>query len=224
MGAESEKFLTQLSEKNRVLLLGGLAIIAHGLSRTTEDADVWLDSTLPLNDWLKSLAEDLPVEGYYWDLLNRQRVAGTAVGEVIQGLGVVRIGGLDRYVDVFRKPNELTEEDFEAAWKISRPHLGKIRLLDETFLIVTKENSERQRDRTDISFLESKLRTEMSGRLAVCNAQEAVALFDRYIDHVTCEAALTNPDPEVKELGLSGLRELAADGNPFALAALKKMD
>lgn len=48
MGAGSEEFLTRLGDRSRVLLLGGLAVIAHGLSRTTEDADVWLDSMLPL--------------------------------------------------------------------------------------------------------------------------------------------------------------------------------
>ncbi len=40
MGTESDDFSDALSEHSRVLLLGGLAIIAHGLSRPTEDADI----------------------------------------------------------------------------------------------------------------------------------------------------------------------------------------
>jgi hypothetical protein len=58
----------------------------------------------------------------------------------------------------------------------------------------------------------------------MCDAEEAAGLFSRYIDHATCEAALANPNPAVREIGLAGLRELAADGNPFAIAALKKLE
>jgi hypothetical protein len=224
MGTSSEEFLSRLSEQSRVLLLGGLAVIAHGMSRTTEDADVWMDSMLPLKVWLKLLEKNLPDGSYCWDLLHRRQISGEALVAAIEDLGVVRIGGLDRYVDVFRRPNELAEEDFAAAWEASRPHVGRFRLLDETFLIVTKENSERERDRIDISFLESKLRERYAARLAVCDAEEASGLFARYVDHATCQAALGNSDPAVREIGLAGLRELAADGNPFAIAALKKLE
>jgi len=224
MGTGSEEFLTRLGDRSRVLLLGGLAVIAHGLSRTTEDADVWLDSMLPLEVWMDVLQECLAEEEefYFWDLLRKGRVTKEQLPSVIQDLGVVRIGGLDRYVDVFYKPNELETDDFEAAWEASESHIGKLRLLDETFLIVTKENSGRDRDRIDIGFLESKLRERYHERLIVCPREEAVALFSRYLDHTTCQAALTNPDPAVQELGLAGLRELAEGGNPFAIEALKK--
>lgn len=89
-------------------------------------------------------------------------------------------------------------------------------------MIVTKENSGRERDRIDIGFLESKLRERYHERLSVCPLEEAVGLFSRYLDHTTCQAALANPDPAVQALGLSGLRELAEGGNPFAIEALKK--
>ncbi len=225
MGAGSEEFLTNLGDESRVLLLGGLAVIAHGLSRTTEDADVWLDSMLPVDDWITSLQTCLPNnEGiFFWDLLRKREVRSEGLAPVVEELGVLRIGGLDRYVDVFRKPNELEVGDFEAAWEVSEPHVGKLRLLDETFLIVSKENSGRDRDRADISFLETKLRDRYRKQLSMCGAHEAEGLFSRYLDHVTCSAALTNPDPAVQKLGLDGLRELAAGGNPFAIDALKKM-
>ncbi len=224
MGSQSDEFLNGISEKSHVLLLGGLAVIAHGLSRTTEDADIWLDSMQPLEDWLAVLDEGLPEGGYYWDLLRKERVAREDLEEVVREIGVLRIGGLDRYINVFRKPNELEETDFATAWAMSVPHIGKFRLLDETFLIITKENTGRERDRIDIGFLETKLRSRFASRLSVCNAEEALSLFHRYLDHATCEAAMENPDPAVREMGLAGLRELAADGNPFAIEVLKKRE
>lgn len=33
----------RLARKHRVVMLGGLAVIGHGLSRLTYDSDVWLD-------------------------------------------------------------------------------------------------------------------------------------------------------------------------------------
>jgi len=225
MGSSSEEFLSRLAANGRVLLLGGLAVIAHGLSRTTEDADIWLDSTLSVKDWIRKVTDALAgsPDIYFFDLLRREKATIEQLPGVIDDLGVVRIGGLDRYVDIFRKPNELQEDDFEAAWEMATPHLGEIRLLDETFLIVTKENSGRDRDRTDIGFLESKIRQRWEDQLPHCPFPEAQSLFSRYLDHVTCQAALRNPDPQVQALGLEGLRELAEGGNPFAIAALKQL-
>lgn len=226
MGTESENLLACLSEKSRVLLLGGLAVIAHGLSRTTEDADVWLDSTVTIEEWLTVLHQCLPDRNgvYFWDLLRREQISKENLAVVLDELGVLRIGGMDRYVDIFRRPNELHEEDFEDAWISAKPHIGKIRLMDETFLIVTKENSERERDRIDIGFLETKLRDRYQSRLTECDVTEADELFRRYLDHATCEAALKNPDAAVREMGLAGLRELAEGGNPFAIAALRRLE
>lgn len=222
MGTGSEEFLTRLSEQYRVILLGGMAVIAHGMSRTTEDVDVWLDSMLPMDSWLKAVEAELPEGAYFWDLLRKEKVSGASLTATVEELGVVRVGGLDRYVDIFRRPNELREEEFEEAWSASPPHARTFRLLDEILLIVTKENSNRERDRIDIGFLEGKLRERLNARLSVCDLEEAKNHFSRYIDHVTCLAAMTNPDPRVRALGLAGLKDLAEDGNPFAVAALKE--
>lgn len=64
----------------------------------------------------------------------------------------------------------------------------------------------------------------MTVRLATCDAAEASQLFSRYLDHATCEAALKNPDAVVRNLGMAGLQELAEGGNPFAIAALRRLD
>ncbi len=222
MGTPSDDFTFTLSDQNRVLLIGGLAIVAYGLSRPTDDADIWLDSVLPLGDWiatLRSVLVSFP-NAYFWDLASRERV--TEIRGVIEDFGVIRIGGLDRAIDIFRKPNQLDESDFDAAWEISSPHLGNIRLLEETYLIASKVDTERDKDQYDIHFLENRLRETLSPRLLTCTHLEAKQIFSRYLDHVTALAALENPDPAVQALALDLLRELAAANNPFAVEALQK--
>lgn len=224
MGTQSEEFLASLAQTHRVLLLGGVAVIAHGLSRTTDDADVWLDSALSLSDWCQALQQSLSEYPghYFFDLLEKKKIQTPELPEIVNEIGVVRVGGLDRYVDIFRRPNEMEETDFESAWGASSVMIEGARLLEETFLIRSKENSERMRDRYDVSFLEGKLRSEMSPLLRICTRAEAEQIFARFLDHVTAQAALENPDPAVRALALELLRELADANNPFAAEALRE--
>ena len=56
MGApELDAFIRRLTGGHRVLLLGGLAVIAHGLARATKDADVWLDPLASAELWACAL-------------------------------------------------------------------------------------------------------------------------------------------------------------------------
>jgi hypothetical protein len=43
MGATAGEFIQELTQDHDVIVIGGLAIIAHGFNRPTKDADVWLD-------------------------------------------------------------------------------------------------------------------------------------------------------------------------------------
>lgn len=85
---------------------------------------------------------------------------------------------------------------------------GQARVLDESFLIATKTDTGRKSDLDDVTFLETKLPTELSARLSVCSMEEARSLFSRYLDPATREAALSNPDPAVRDMGLAGLAHL----------------
>jgi hypothetical protein len=40
-------------------MLGGLAVISHGHSRPTYDADIWLDSTFSTDEWAKAVIDIL---------------------------------------------------------------------------------------------------------------------------------------------------------------------
>jgi hypothetical protein len=47
----TESLTRELAANHRVILLGGLAVISHGLERMTCDADVWLDPMLDATQW-----------------------------------------------------------------------------------------------------------------------------------------------------------------------------
>ena len=219
-------FVRTLAAEHRVLLLGGLAVIYHGHSRLTKDVDIWLDPGVSSDAWAAALHTVLATvpSAHLWDLSRRLKVLGGEIAEVVDAVGVIRVGGLECDLDVFRVPNNLEPADFEAAWSASVPfHEEPFRVMDEPLLIATKLDTDRQRDREDISFLENRIRGRLSPILAACSPEEARAHFARYADHVTCEAALRNPHPAVRALAIETLREFAAAQNPFARELLRAL-
>src|SRR5258708_22010525 len=107
-----------VAECSRVLLLGGLAVIFHGLPRLTKDVDVWLDPGPTAEDWAARVNQSLGrfSGAYLWDLSRRERISAGELAECAAAAGVIRIGGIDGDLDVFRRPNNLPEDDFDAAW------------------------------------------------------------------------------------------------------------
>lgn len=226
MPGQASKIIDSLASRHRVLVLGGMAVIAHGLSRTTVDADIWLEPMNDIASWCDAVRfEVLPQDAnvYFWDVSAHSRIESEKLEETIDNAGMVRVGGLDRHLDIFYQPNQLDLEDFETAWSFATMALGEARVMDESFLIVTKTDTGRVSDQDDISFLEKKMRSEVAERLQKCSLEEAQRHFSRYLDHATCEAALRNPDPAIRELGISGLKSLAESGNPFAIETLEKL-
>ena len=78
----------------------------------------------------------------------------------------------------------------------------------------------RDKDIHDVTFLESIARNRWVERLPAADLDDAVGMFDRFVDWRTCQAALLNPDPAVRELAIGYLREFATDGDPFSQALL----
>jgi hypothetical protein len=226
MPGRTSQIVESLAEDRRVLVLGGLAVIAHGLSRTTEDVDIWLEPLKDVAMWCHGVRTAIaPYDGvYFFDVSQHRKIDPDRLEETVVAVGMVRVGGLDRYLDIFYQPNQLDIEDFETAWNFAMLGLGKARVMDESFLIATKTDTGRTSDHHDVSFLEKKLRREISFQLKICSPAEAERHFSRYLDHATCQAALTNPDAAVQRLGVIGLCELAKDGNPFAIEALKNWE
>ena len=67
-------FVRELARRHRVMLLGGLAVIAHGLERKTKDVDIWLEPLADAPAWvgvIKAVLEELQT-GRFWSLQRRK--------------------------------------------------------------------------------------------------------------------------------------------------------
>lgn len=219
--------IRELVGRCRVLTLGGVAVISHGLSRNTYDADIWIDPLDSVESWADKVSSIL-FEGHFgypvaigsWDPITRDQLA-----ETIENDGVLRVSGLNRPVDIFRRPNELPMEEFDAVWQRATLLDDGTRLPDAIDLLMTKQDTQRDKDVQDILFLEAKAEREYLARLPGTSAPEATAMLERFLTPKVAELALEHPASEVRELATRFLLELAAEGNPFArdIAAAKNL-
>ncbi len=226
MAATFQQFLARVATRQRVVLIGGLAVIAHGYSRPTKDGDAWLDPLDSPESWAAAvIATMAEFDGLsLWSLAERRPLDPAELSEAVALDGVIRVSGLNADLDLFRKPNVLACEDFDPVWTRAAIWADEVRLIDAIDLILSKENTGREQDHQDIRFLEDRVRREFSARLAVATPADARALFARYTDHVVGEAALANPDPAVQALGREILRELAAQGDWFSREILARLE
>jgi hypothetical protein len=205
------------------VVIGGLAVIAHGRNRSTKDADIWLEPFTSAEEWSENVIlfceqfQDLTLHGLPgWKLLNRQSIA-----EFVEQTGMIRINGLNYPLDIFRRPNEFEADDFDAVCKRATRTEDGTYLPDPLDLVVTKLNTGRQQDEEDSQFLESLVRKHYAEVLPTASIGEVKALFARYLDWQVCEHALKNPSQEVKDYTLQSLQEMADEGDPFSQAILK---
>ncbi len=66
-------FIRELAARHRVILLGGMAMIAHGLTRQTEDFDIWLEPFSGAQEWAAMLLATTRIfaEAKLWSLAQR---------------------------------------------------------------------------------------------------------------------------------------------------------
>lgn len=224
MGTKVEQFIECLSKRGRIVMLGGLAVIAHGLARSTKDADIWLEPFSNEEEWSKVLENVLTgFQGIQpYDLRERRAIKRLEIENVVARDGVIRITGLDRPLDVFRIPHNFETKDFDEIWERAIVGISPIRVPDEIDLLISKEQTSRPQDIADISFLEEKARRRLCRVLTTCSYDKAASMFKRYTDHVTCRAALQNTDSKVCDLALGLLKQLAQSGDPFSVEILKE--
>ena len=206
-------------------MLGGLAIVSHGLARPTFDADIWLDPLLNLEDWCEALL-DLQKLCPHLKILALAvwtEIPDAKLMDIVERDGAVRISGASQPIDVFRCPNEIPIAEFEAAWKRSLPLQDGTRLLDEIDLLMTKQLTGRDKDMMDIAFLENKAEKRYIAELQSSSAEKAIQMLQRFLTPKVAEKALYHEDKEVKSLALRYLRELANDNDPFASEILKSI-
>ena len=221
---ESDEVIRRLADEFRVLTLGGLAVIATGLSRNTYDADIWVEPFASPEEWSNHLSPILygsgtaqPVAIGSWEKIGRGNLAG-----VIGRDGVIRVNGLERPLDVFRDPNQLAMEDFDEIWDRAQLQDDGTRLPDPIDLLVSKQETGRDKDRADIIFLEGKIEADYLARLPKVSADEAAHMLRRFLTPRVAEAALAHPGNGVGELARKFLHELAEEGDPYAAEILRR--
>lgn len=217
--------LTQVLVRHfRVLALGGVAVIAHGFGRNTHDADIWVEPMVSAEEWAKSIGVFLytgrhqPIAIGSWQPVNQ-----TDLANIIARDGVVRIKGLDRPLDIFRNPNEIDMDSFDEVWARAQPLEDGTRLPDAVDLLLSKQDTGRDKDLQDIAFLEAKAEREYLEKLPQADEAAARHMLDRFLTPKVAETALSHSSAAVRELGLRFLNELADEGNPFAAEILKKL-
>ncbi len=217
--------LTQVLVRHfRVLALGGVAVIAHGFGRNTHDADIWVEPMATAAEWAKAIGVFLytgrhhPIAIGTW-----QPIKQTELANVIARDGVVRIKGLDRPLDIFRDPNEIDMTSFDEVWSRAQPLEDGTRLPDAVDLLLSKQDTGRDKDLQDIAFLEAKIEHEYLEKLPRADEHEAMEMIGRFLTPKVAETALSHPSNTIRELGMRFLHELADEGNPFAAEILRKL-
>lgn len=223
MGASVSEFLKLLTGEHRVLVLGGLAVIAHGLSRGTKDADVWLEPMNSSEEWiavLRNAIERSPHPLEIRCLPGWQALSGEALGSNVAETGIVRVHGLQMPLDIFRRPNQLEESAFDEIWNLASPHEDGTRLPDPIHLLSTKEHTGRERDFADHYFLLLKAREQASAMLMAADVADVEAVLARFFDYEVGRQGLLHPNPEVRPIILAELERLVEEGDLLSAEVL----
>ena len=223
MEMKTDHFIKHLTQNHRVVVLGGLAVIAHGLSRSTYDADIWLDPMSSSREWAGFLEQVCAAFGglSIHRLPGWSPVSGSDLIAAVEETNMVRVLGLDCPLDIFRKPNELEISDFNTVCLRAALRKDGTLLPDPLDLIQSKFDTGRDKDLQDIQHLESVVRADYKLRLPIATLAEATHLLGRYSEWQVLRFALENPLPEVRELAMTHLREFAVLGDPFSQAILE---
>ena len=190
----TDLIIHKLLERVRVVTLGGIAVISHGLSRNTHDIVIGTWESVALGELESVIARD-------W---------------------VVRVAGLDPPLDIFRNPNELDIAEFDNVWDRATPLVDGTRLPDLIDILMTKQDTGRDKDLQDIAFLEAKAEREYLRTLPDADAAQAAWMLERFLTPRVAETALNHPAEVVRSLADLYLNEMADEGNPFARDILIK--
>lgn len=226
MGTTTGEFINTLAAEHRVLVIGGLAVIAHGFNRPTKDADIWLEPLESPAAWAEVVERICAsFSGITIHTLpGWRRITGREVATAAGDVGMVRLLGLDCPLDIFREPNEFPSDSFDEVYGRGTANADGTCLPDPLDLIVTKLNTGRDKDLDDSRHLESVIRERYRALLPSVSLEEAKHLLDRFLDWEVCRMALENPAQDVRDYAIKCLREMADDGDPFSLALLEERE
>lgn len=216
--------IRELASRHRVILVGGMAVIGHGHARRTKDFDIWLEPMRSSGEWAEALISACAGQAgaRFWSLAQQRDLMPAEVSVEVETFNVVRVTGMNLPVDVFRCPNEMKVGDFEPVWNRASVMEDNVALPDPIDLYLTKVDTGREQDWQDRLFLESRVKARFKERLPGCSLEEARDLFSRFLDPVSLEFALENPDSAVRELALEFLRQFEEEGDPYSRDILQR--
>jgi hypothetical protein len=143
-------FLQNLAHyKVEYILIGGFAMSFHGLTRATEDIDLWVRST-PGN--MEKLRESLINSGF------DEAKALRKTTQLVAGMSVFTFEGSDFSIDLMHRLNHWSEDAFDQCFDAANRavyHGIEIRVLDAHSLLAEKESLRRNKvtDQMDIEHL-----------------------------------------------------------------------
>jgi hypothetical protein len=145
-------------DKNEVeyILIGGVAVILHGIERLTSDIDIFVkmddENIMRLRNALHSISDDPSID--------------EITLEALQEFEVIRFGATDEfYIDIMARPGEIAVyEDLEFEIFL---HQGiKIRIATPETLYNLKKDTLRQKDKFDAAYLKYIIDTRNSKNAA----------------------------------------------------------
>lgn len=222
MAQQVPRFIELLSKDHRVILLGGLAVIAHGRDRHTHDVDIWLDPLNSAESWSNVIADACRAfpEASVHRLPGWVQVIDQGIADAADETGMIRVLGLGMPLDIFRRPKEFEETGFDAVFQRATRNDDGTYLPDPLDLLQSKLDTDREKDLHDIQHLESVVRRRYFAQLPTASLADATDMLDRFSDWQVLRAALTNPDSAVQDLARRHLHEFAELGDPFSQAIL----
>ncbi|MBV8196799.1 MAG: hypothetical protein JO263_01580 [Candidatus Eremiobacteraeota bacterium] len=215
--------ISRLANRHRVLILGGIAVIAHGLPRATQDVDIWLDPSQDIGAWADVVRRWLVAEGLTCARATERvglfaAIESAEIERVASADSFIRALGADRPIDVFFQLRNLERSDFDPAWHRARPLQDGPRVLDAVDLLLTKLGTERDHDAADAQFLERRIEAQYKDRLRHCSFEEATMLLQRFATpEILAFAATDSDEPRVRKIAGEMLEEMARSGDPYAV-------
>jgi len=143
------------AERAEYILIGGFAVILHGLSRLTADIDIFIKPDAEnLERVKKALRNVFPAEDEI-DSLSLQDLHDYAV---------VRFGTADDfYIDLIARIGEMFRyEDLE--WEVREVSGAQVRIATPETLLRMKQDSFRPEDKRDVRFLAELIAIKASGK------------------------------------------------------------
>jgi hypothetical protein len=226
---KSHEAVRLIARNNRVIVLGGIALVLHGFHRTTKDVDVWIEPQKDARIWAAGMKSFLGSHALTAARVDEETGEFVDIGlDEIEASVLrqrfIRVLGAERPIDAFRVPNHFDVDEFEEIWQRSIPLEDGTRLMGEVDLIVTKLETGRPHDEADIRFLQSKVENAYRQRLRTCSVTEAAELFERFSTPDLAQfAALMALDRSVRDFGIRTLVEMARNGDPYAAQLAKEV-